>query len=383
MGFFTGRKPPARAPQGAQLEVDSTLDRGPPRLCPRPAPSVFELGTALVEGRAASAPPTPSPPPAHAAVVERILWAYRSTQCGCAVDASRQDVDALVAANQLDLVNYCATHANDREVQRYALDQLAKARRFFDVFEVAKDHVGEGHTHARYVLSLFEREVDAITSGDMVSDRGDNVCHLMDFVLERTADLEVARKLIAWAKIRGDLDLPVQTRNKEVRKLIVEAQEEGKQWNRLFGDAMYLFAMMHVEPWQQIMAVFDRHAEEIVAADREQPIQRDSEGILVYIGRNTESCDVGRQMTDALAGKKGYSGIKEIAATADNEYKIVWGGKVRGRIPRQNAEEIARYALGTLHRAGRIEELQEVAATAALESVQAYARELSAQPLPS
>jgi len=220
-----------------------------------------------------------------------------------AVEVSEAEIDSLFEEKEWHVLKYCACCASNPAIQQRAMERLAAGKRYGDLLKVCRP-ISDGYgERTRYVLSIFERNIETITGGSLNPIEHGKLKEVMDFTIENTKDLRVAEKILDWCGANSfSLGLG-RIKNTGVLKFIMDAMEQRKMWREIKDGALYSSAHMEIRLRECLTLILERHLDEIIGAK-----QKD---VLVFLWRNTQNSKIKDRIQDALIEAGDYHTLRE------------------------------------------------------------------------
>lgn len=388
MGLFDRFRRPAVPPAqpqvspAFQLHTDNLIRGQIAPVVPRPR-SVWDEGTGILDvlNEEPSMGVATDPVPNDA--VGRIRHQYEHSPGIYAVNASNPDVEALIRAQEWDLVRYCSSNAADESVQDYTARRLIELHRFHDISSILQGG-NKGLRKIQLVLPLLENSIDEIVRGVSFPDESRKY-HFMNSILEHTGNTFVAGNILSAASAEKLLHwFHVPFRDEKVSALVMDAKAKEGLWIDMYSNCIAMFGYGYLPHWRYAIGVLDRSIDRIIADQRKADYQftYGDMHILAYISESTSSPQVAMKALDVLSRMENHDAIKDVAANADHRHvfydlfsrcaldKLVEVAS----LPRPNAIEIGKYAVDRLWEAGQAKRIAEVAGTAKLPEIGLYAQ---------
>ncbi len=332
--------------------------------------------------------------------VERIRTFSRSIPYICSIPATDEDINAVLDAEEWDLLKYCAERAQDRDVQKKAIDYLFSKRKYKEICSLNRIDKETNH----YVLSLLAKKIamdsKTGTENDLFSEvfEKEDFSRMINFILEHTegytddADtLALFRNACERAlEYRLPFDLGmiagVHYRDKYKLPVVLDVLENYKEWKKLsFACALFLRCTADDKnyeergsdwrpsrQWRRILSVLERNVEELVKSKEDHGLWR--------IARFASNPEIGKKAIEGLAGIDAYSSIERVALNADTLY--FRKGKFLNptiKFPTEHGIEVGKYAVDILKQYGKTESLLKISREAKSEEIKTYAHTIVAE----
>lgn len=219
------------------------------------------------------------------------------------VEVSGAEVDGLFEEKEWHVLKYCACFASDPAIQQRAMDRLAAGKRYHELLNVCRP-ISDGHTErARYVLSIFERDIETIMESPSYMIGREKPKEILDFTIENTKDLGVAEKILVWYKANGFSLRLAGIKNMGVLIFIIDGMEKKKMWREIKDSALYSSVHIKIRLRECLTLMLERHLDEIIEAKLKD--------VLIFLLRNTQNSEIKDRIQGALIEAGDYNTIRE------------------------------------------------------------------------